>query len=331
MRLNINISKKKIFLLFFNVIFWFSIFFVILKIAKFKINLNLFYDIYWIPFIYSFVFYILSACIRGIRFAYILGSNRYLKSFGILQIYALSRSVFPGGIGEAMLPIYVKKYFKEPFHKGIVLLLTTRVFDILFVILFFICSFFLNGLPMADINITNLSVGLFMILIFSFVFIWVFNKNFRIFLVEKFKKIFNKKKILIPFIDRMVTFISNLDKELTYINSNKKKIITFLTILSRLFIFISFYFLLVSINANVSFIQTIFISTFITLMMIIPLQGVGGFGSYEIWATMALVLIGTSKNYALSLSVLLQLFIFLFGLIEGMIGYLLLVILNKRR
>lgn len=330
MRLNINISKKKIFLLFFNVIFWFSIFFVILKIANLKINLDIFNNIVLSRLAISFVFYILFAWIRGIRFAYILDSKNYLVSYGISGIYVLSCAVFPGGIGEAMLPVYTKKYLGIPFSKGAALLLTTRVFDVLFVIIFFIFSLFANSLSLNKLNILNLTGFFIIILIFSIIILIFFYDKARIFIIQLIKQKVERNDILPSIAKKMIVFMERINDDLTHINSKKKNMVIFLTLISRISIFISFLFLFKSLNLNISIVQAVFISTFATIMLIIPVQGLGGFGSYEIWITMALLSIGIARNIALSTSVPVQLLMFLFSLAEGILGYLFLAVSRKK-
>lgn len=327
--MNLNLNNKKIFLVF-NLTFWFLILFLIIRIVKFKINFELFYHISLFPLAIAFTFRMLFAWIKGIRFAYILDSENYLKSYGVSGMYALSNSVFPGGIGEAMLPVYVKKYLQLPFSKGTALLLATRVFDILFVMMFFIISFFANNLSVSNINITNL-FGLFLIvLIFLTIFLIFFYGRARSFVIKGIKKFAEKRKfIMYSLVRKFILFIEKIDSELSHINSKKRGMIAFLTLISRISAFISLLFLFRSFNLNVSIIQIIFISTFITLMLIIPFQGVGGFGSYEIWVTLALLAVGVHRNQALSVSIPTQLLTFLFGLIEGMLGYVFLIVADK--
>lgn len=327
--MNIN-NNKKIFLLLFNLIFWFLIFLLIIKIVRFKISLGLFYHISFSPLILSFIFYILFAWIRGVRFAYTLGSKDYLKSYGISGIYTLGCSVFPGGIGEAMLPIFIKKYLHLSFSKGTALLLTTRVFDILFVIIFFIISLFLSNLSLSNQNVLNLFGIFLIILFFSIVFIIFFYRRARVFIITIIKNLTNKRKFtLYSIIEKLINFLEKIDAELTHINSKKKGIITLLTLFSRISIFISFFFLFRSVDIHISIIHIIFISTLVTLMLIIPFQGIGGFGSYEIWVTMGLIIVGISKNQALPASIPIQLFTFIFSIIEGFFGYILLIISDK--
>lgn len=88
--------------------------------------------------------------------------------------------------------------------------------------------------------------------------------------------------------DKLILFIEKIDSELTHINLKKKSMITLITLISRISAFISLLFLFSSFSLNMSIIQVVFVSTFVTLMLIIPFQGVGGFGSYEIWLIMAL-------------------------------------------
>lgn len=331
MKLNFfkNYSKKTILKYVFVVVFWFLVFLFILKILNFKINKQVFLNISPFPLVISFCFYILFAIIRGIRIAYLLDSKNYLKSCAISGMYVLSSAIFPGGVGEAMLPLYVKKYLNISLAKGTALLLTTRVFDILFVIIFFIFSFFVIHLSYNDFNIALYGI-FFVILIFFLIFFILFSNSARFFFINKIKKYFIKKEnILMPFINKFFLYIENIDKELKEINLKKKDLLIFLTLIARLSVYIFFFFLFKSFNLDLTIVQVIFVSTFVTLMLIIPFQGLGGFGSYEIWVTMALVIVGINKNAALQVSIPVQLLTLILGFLEGIIGYILLIIVNK--
>ena len=324
-----NYTKKTILKYIFVIAFWFLVFLFILKFMNFKINKQIFLNISLFPLIISFCFYIVFAIIRGVRIAYLLGSKNYLKSYAISGIYVLSCALFPGGIGEAALPFYVKKYMDIPLSKGTAVLLTTRFFDILFVIFFFMYSLFAIHLSYSNFHVV-LSGVFFVILIFFIIFFIIFSNSLRFFFINKLKKIFIKKrKFLTPFADKFIIYIENIDKELKDIGLKKKDMLLLLTLIARLSVYASFFFLLKSLNLNITISQVIFVSTFITLMLIIPLQGLGGFGSYEIWTTMALVIVGVNKNNALSASIPTQLLTFIFGILEGIIGYILLINANK--
>jgi len=331
MKLNFfkNYSKKTILKYIFVVIFWFLVFLLILKFINFKINKQSFLNISLFPLIISFCFYILFAFIRGMRIAYLLDSKNYLKSYAISGIYVLSCAIFPGGIGETTLPFYAKKYMDIPLAKGTALLLTTRIFDVLFVIFFFMYSLFAIHLSYNNFHIV-LSGVFVAILIFFLIFSIIFSNRIRFFFINKIKQFFVKKRnILTPFVDKFVLYIEDIDKELKEIGLKKKDMLIFLTLTARLSVYVSFFFLFKSLNLNITITQVIFVSTFITLMLIIPFQGLGGFGSYEIWATMALVIVGINKNNALSVSIPIQLLIFAFSLLEGITAYFLLINANK--
>ena len=331
MKLNFfkNYSKKTILKYIFIVIFWFLIFLFILKLINFKINKQLFFNISPLPLIISFCFYLLFAFIRGMRIAYLLDSKNYFKSLAISGIYVLSCAIFPGGIGEATLPIYVKKYMDIPLSKGTALLLTTRIFDLLFIIFFFIYSLFAIHLSYNNFKIV-LSGIFFIIPVFFLIFFIIFSNNVRFFFINKIKKNFvRKRNFLTPFVNKFILYIENIDKELKEISLKKKDLLIFLTLMSRLSVYIFFFFLFKSFHLNITIIQVIFVSTFVTLMLIIPFQGLGGFGSYEIWVTMALVIVGVNKHNALSVSIPIQLLVFIFGLLEGITGYFLLINANK--
>ncbi|RZV38735.1 MAG: flippase-like domain-containing protein [Candidatus Acidulodesulfobacterium acidiphilum] len=333
MKLNFfkNYSKKTILKYIFVVTFWFLVLLLILKLINFKINKQIFLNISLSPLIISFCFYILFSIFRGMRIAYLLNSKNYLKSYAISGMYVLSCAIFPGGIGEATLPFYIKKYMDISLSKGTALLLTTRIFDILFVIIFFIYSLFAIHLSYSNFHLV-LSGVFFIIPIFFIIFFIIFSNNLRFFFINKLgEKKLNNKNILGHFINKFILYIKNIDNELKEINIKKKDILVLFTLMGRLSVYASFFFLFKSLNLNITINQVIFVSTFVTLMLIIPFQGLGGFGSYEIWVTMALIIVGINKNNALTASIPTQLLFFIFSILEGITGYILLIIVSKRQ
>jgi len=238
----------------------------------------------------AFLFYLISYIIRSYRWSFTLDIKDFKKLFHITAINTFFNIILPFRTGEFSFFYMLKK---ENIHISDITMsfITTRAFDGIGLIAILLFSYFLY---IGNILFSFLSLILLPFLFYIFIFILSFIKH------EKVKE-FNNKRF--NFLNLAVIYL--------------------LSILTFLFKFIAFYFVLPE-SLNINIIQSFIASSGGDLTTVLPIHGIAGIGSYETgYAGILIILLNIDKNLAFIASLFAHIFIILSSSIIAFISYLL--------
>jgi uncharacterized protein (TIRG00374 family) len=271
--------------------------------------------------ILGFFLYMLSYFFRGLRFHILLDKKISLTDlFHVVCVHNMVNSILPARSGELSYIYMLKKYHNKSTGEGVATLLVARVLDFIIIsLLFFVSSLFVNDLPEMFSSIIWLVV-LFMVLLAIFLMTLLYAG-------DTFLRFVNA--ILISFkLDNNVLFNFFLGKAKDIVDSfknikNNGKMMELCIVSFSIWLTLYFlnYTLIESLNIDISFFEVLLASTFVVFMSILPVQGLGGFGTYEVGWTIGFVGIGLSKEIAINSGVVVHIIGIVYYVLLGLYGY----------
>jgi uncharacterized protein (TIRG00374 family) len=262
-------------------------------------------------------FYLLMMLIRTWRFNLLL-KNKILtgKLFWITLFYNFVNNLVPFRIGEFSYVYLVKKATKK-FSPGIASLLISRVFDFIALAFVFIIALYFSKFSLFSPYI----IAGFVIALIVVAFILIYKIDTMLLPIQKFAKVIagtNKglsKNIL--------GFSNDLAKAFSEIKSKKIMFETFLssvaiTLLSMIFTF----YLVLSVGYYLP-INVLIIATIASILTtILPIYGLGGFGTVEAAWVIVLTYFGYATETAVVLSFSVHIIQLVFSALLGLAGWL---------
>jgi hypothetical protein len=243
--------------------------------------------------------YALSYYFRALRFYLLLDKKIKLKDmFYVVSVHNMANNIIPARAGELSYIYLLKKLHSKTTGEGFATLIIARLLDFVALTSFFFVSvLFVKNLPVLVMN-TLWLVGFFMIFIVVFLLsIIYYGKKSLIFT----KKILNKlglvdRKIFVFLLKKMEEAVQSIDSIRNGNNIYQIIISTFLLWGLNYFIV---YFLLSSMNISLPLQNVVLGATFCLLTTVLPIHGVGGFGTNEgVW-TLVFVPLGMPLETAI--------------------------------
>ena len=251
----------------------------------------------------SILSYIFTYCLRALRFSLIFPSIKVSQMVAVMGVHTFFNNVLPFRSGEASFPIILKKLFGVETHASSTALLFVRLLDLLSLSLIF--SFSVFTVSLKERKLLWFSGGIFILLILT---TWML------------LKILNKLKNRFKLIASVLAFLS------TFISISKLFRLIAYSFLNWLTKFFSFYLIFKAAKVNLSFPQTVFISTFGELTTILPIHSFGGFGTYEAGLVGGFKLLGVKTSTALTVAFYFHLILLL---MSGMLAFFGWIYLSK--
>jgi len=284
-----------------------------------KINLNI--------FVVGFCLYLSSYFFRTLRFKTLLNNKiKFKKLFSIVCVHNLVNNILPARTGELSY-IYLIKKNGISTGEGIATLMIARVFDVIAIsLLFFVSVMFVGQLPSILFNAFYVIAGALAVLIL-FLGSLVYKGKKVIKLVDKIlEKIKLKKFKIIAFLLKKAEETANNFERI------KSKKVVFISFITSILIWCSAYsmnyVLLGGMGLDLMMWVVILGSTFSIISTLLPIQGIGGFGSSEIAWALAFITLGLSKEVAISSGFGIHILIVVYFLILGSFG-IFIIKLNK--
>ncbi len=266
------------------------------------------------------VFYVLTSLFRALRFYILLNKQvRIQDIFNVVCIHNMMNNILPARTGEISYIFLLKKYYDTKAGEGIATLLVARVFDFISIsLLFFISVFMIKDLP------EIMTKGIWFIFII-FVLVVVFLSvllYYSISFLNSARTIFRKFGLEEK---RYIDYILRKGTEMVYsfekIRSIKAlSLIFLLSFIILIFNYILVYILLRSMNILLPFQLVIIGATFMLLTTVLPIYGVGGFGTTEGFWILVFVPLGLKIETAIVSGFSYHIIIFLYFLILGAYG-----------
>ena len=270
----------------------------------------------------GFILYTCSYFFRALRFHILLNKEVRLRDlFNIVCVHNMVNNILPARTGELSYIYLLKKLHNKKTGEGIATLFVARVFDFISIsLLFLVSAFMMHELPKMIIKsvwVIALFLGLIAIFLIALLF---FGKSF-LNLVKIFFERFNWDKK--HFADYLLRKGEETVESFEKIKISGKIIIIALILNSFgiwLLLYSLNYILVRAMDINLSYFEVVFASTFAVFTTILPIQGIGGFGTLESGWTVGFIAVGVTKEVAISSGFGFHIILWLYFVILGCWG-----------
>lgn len=268
----------------------------------------------------SATFYFLSIIFRTQRFRVLSEKPlSFIMMFNVVCLYSFYNKVLPLRTGELSYVFLMKRYNKSSYTENFSALVITRFYDvisaflILLIAILFVQKDVINPIIVSGFSLLFLFLMLFLPRVIN-------SLNKLLCYICQCLGIKNEKVML--FRDRILFFADCLTKANTL-----KTILNLITlsILIWLCIYGTFFILINQLGVNLSYGAVVVGSIFANFSNLLPVSGVGGFGTMEVGWAIGFTLIGLDKKMAVASGIVVNTFVFLCT-----VGMALFALLNRR-
>jgi len=229
-------------------------------------------------------------------------------------------NILPMRTGELSYIYLLKKLHNKSTGEGIATLFVARVFDFISIsLLFFISALIVQNLPDTIIKLIWI-IAIFMVLIVFFLFILThFGERFIVVVEKIATKLGLRKKHLVDYLLRKgMETVDSFKK----IGRGKTVEIFLISMGIWLSLYSVNYILVNAMGINLTFCVVLLGSTFLVFTTVLPIQGMGGFGTYESAWTIAFISLGITKQVAITSGFGIHILCVSYFLILGSFGLL---------
>lgn len=269
----------------------------------------------------GFILYICSYFFRASRFKMLIHSKEVKLSdlFAIISVHNMVNSILPARTGELSYIYLAKKTQGIHSSEGIATLITARVFDALAISIIFLFSAIVSGSEMHVSKINVWLSGIFVLALVILLFVIILYQGKKAMVL--FEKLINRAKVKKS---RVISFIVNKGYEVTdsFEFIRAKNVFPFVFIASVAIwcsMYAMIFILLVGMGIDINLWMAILGSTLTIVISILPIQGVGEFGTLEGAWTVAFIGLGFTKEVAIVSGFSYHIIRFIYFLILG--GY----------
>ncbi|NJD54187.1 MAG: flippase-like domain-containing protein [Candidatus Methanoperedens sp.] len=271
--------------------------------------------------IMGFILYTISYFLRALRLHILLNREISVKDlFSIVSIHNMALNILPARSGELSYIYLLNKRHYKSIGEGAATLLIVRIFDIISIsILFFTSAMLAYDLP--DIMINALPIVgflLFLVILILLMFIHQCNRFIAclriLFTYLKYNKLHFINYILIKLDEMALSF--------EHIHRNEFILSFLISAMIWITLYSVNYILVIAMGINLPLGAVFLASTFFFMISILPIQGIGGFGTLEGSWAISFIAVGTTKVSAISsgfLAHIIQIFYFIALFLIGFI------------
>nr|WP_210022940.1 MULTISPECIES: lysylphosphatidylglycerol synthase transmembrane domain-containing protein [unclassified Paenibacillus] len=288
-----------------------------------KVNWSVFYslilDINISFLVLGVMVYIGNYILRAVRLKVLLQNKniKVINLLGINFIHNFYNRILPARLGDFTLIYLLKKYSKESINSSVNIFILIKIYDLLISMFLLAISYTV----LYKINIIGWGIWLLTLLILV--------------LSLKPSSILSLIQIVISkytewnYIDRFNSKLVSLIHDAKQLEINKIRLYLFLTSLGIWFLIaVLFYILLLSINQNFGIWDTLFATTLANFSWVLPINGIGGFGTMEVSMAYAFSMRGHLFNEVLVSALYINVIVFILSTLFVVIPYYMLL---KRR
>lgn len=272
--------------------------------------------------IIGFVLYVLSYFLRALRFHILLNRDVGIRNlFNIVCVHNMVNNILPARTGELSYIFLLKNYHNKKAGEGVATLFVARVFDFIAIsLLFIISASMIQELPEMIMKGVWMTAFFTVLIIIFLISLSYFGESF-LNLARRFFRRFNLEKKY--FVDYLLRKMKETVESFEKIKNNGNITVIALIILSFglwLSLYSINYTLITAININLSFFVVLLGSTFAVFTTILPIQGIGGFGTMEGGWAAGFIAVGLTKEVAISSGFVVHIVILVYFLILGLLG-----------
>ena len=272
----------------------------------------------------GFVLYIGSYILRAWRFHTLLNKEVSIKDlFNIGCVHNLMNNLLPARTGELSYIYLLKTEQNKTTGEGLATLIIARIFDFIIISIFFLLFFlFIKKNLTTDFSIL-IEIG---ILFLFFMVVLLFG---LLFYGNAFLKIFKCRAHYINFKKfRVGDYITKKSEETIECFENFKtgniNMHTSMIILSIGIWVLSyslFYIIAISMGIHLEPVQILFASSFAVFSTVLPIQGIGGFGTMEAGWALGFIAVGVTKDVAINTGFGFHIIFLIYTISLGIFGY----------
>ena len=270
----------------------------------------------------GFVLYICSYFFRALRFHILLNKKVGLRDlFNIVCVHNMVNNILPARTGELSYIYLLKKLHGRKTGEGIATLFVARVFDFISIsFLFFISALMIRDLSDIVSKIIWAIVGLLLFVILLFLALVFYDEVF----IDIIRRFANRIGALrFSLVRYLLRKGDETVQSFKLMKSKKLFCYVFVTsIIIWCFQYSMLYILTNAMNINLSFFEVLFGSTFAIFTTVLPIQGIGGFGTIEGGWTVGFIAVGLTKEAAISSGFAYHIIIWIYFLLLGLIGFI---------
>jgi uncharacterized protein (TIRG00374 family) len=275
----------------------------------------------------GFVLYAGSYVFRAWRFYLLLNKEVPIQDlFHIECVHNMMNNLLPARTGELSYVYLIKKVNRRTTGEGLATLMVARIFDFIVISALFILSLFINRNSPSGL-MKYLWIGvIFLIMMIILIALLIFSGEWAIRQIKIFFRVLHIGTTSIgQFIvqkgEETMVCISCISKD----KSTTFKVLGFVFILS-IGIWITIYsmafFLMYAMGFNLTFSIVLLGSTFAILSTVLPIQGIGGFGTTESAWVIGFILLGVSSSDAINSGFGYHIIVLVFTILIGITGLL---------
>ena len=268
----------------------------------------------------GFIIYICCYLLRTIRFYILLNKKVSIKDlFAIVCVHNMANNILPARTGEVSYVYLCKKLHNISVGEGVASLMVARMFDFIAIsLLFLLSAMSIKNLPDMIYNVVWGIAVLLIVVVLLLIGLLYFGKSWLV----------RVKKIVDTFGIRHFRSTQYLLRKMEEMESSFKyakptRIIVMAGILSvfiSLLVYLVTFVLVNAMGLNLPIQHVIIGSTISMFTILLPIQGVGGFGTIEGGWAVGYMAIGIPKQIAIASGFGVHIISFIYTLIMGILG-----------
>lgn len=314
--------KKQIRAKLLAIIFTIALVVILLSQINFNDFIGMLANIKIIYLILAFMLYATSYLFRAMRFHILLKRDISIKDlFSIVSIHNMALSIFPARSGELSYIYMLKKRHDKNVGEGGATLFAARMFDVISLsFLFFVSAMLTHNLPEIMKKAIPISaILLFLVILILLMFMYECDR-----FVTRLRNIFTylnlNELLFIKYIFRKLD-----EMTLCFERIHHTELLMSLLISAMLWVtlYSANYLLVVGMGIDLPIEAVFLASTFFFMASILPIQGIGGFGTLEGSWAVSFIAVGVTKEAAISSGFLAHFFSLFCLLVLFFIGLLL--------
>ena len=270
----------------------------------------------------AFMLYVGNYFFRSLRFYLLLEKKISLKDlFTVVCVHNMTNNIFPARTGELSYIYLLKKIHYKKIEEGIASLLIARFLDFVSImVLFLMATHTIGSFTPATMHLIWIITFFMLSLIMLFVMFVYFGKKVpQLFRVIAIRLKLDNIDLISLLLDKTDGTIEKLQLLKNYEKTHLLKLI--MVSLTIWLLMYSFNFLIVrAMNINLNFLLVVFATSFAIFTTVLPIQGIGGFGTLESGWVIGFITVGLSKDIAISSGLIYHTIILIYFLLLGIWG-----------
>lgn len=281
----------------------------------------------------GFVLYIWMYFLRAWRFHILLNNEVTTRDlFSIECVHNMLNNLLPARTGELSYVYLLKTEHTKTTGDALGTLIIARIFDFIIITIFFLLLFLFIG-DLAPGFMTVVVIGIVFLLSMVVLLIGLLSWGDSILLrVKKLSGYIDFKRI------RLGTYIVKKSEETlacfrTYKAGKIHRHLSVILLSAGIWAstYLLFYLIALSMNIGLGSVQILFASSFVVFSSVLPIQGIGGFGTVEGGWALGFIAVGAAKDVAINTGFGYHLIILVYTIFLGTLGYLKISRSRKRK